>query len=88
MSQDELCLYDHLRELLEHFENPSALAFFKSPEAREGKSKARTMVESGRNWSRELPEIDLARVLYASIALGGSTLNLYLGALEELDTKK
>ena len=46
------------------------------------------MVESGRNWSREFHEIDLARVLYAAIALGGSTLNLYLGALEELDTKK
>ena len=75
----------HLCELVQHFETPSALAFFRSPEAREKSSKARALVESGRDWARELQESDLAGALFATIALGGSTLHMYRNSLEDLE---
>ena len=75
-------MYDHLYNLQEYFETPSALKFFRSNEARKEPSKARSLVESGLGWAKEMPEESLARILYAAIVLGGSTLKVYLRAME------
>ena len=88
MSQDTLCMYDHLVELCKHFETPSAVQFFRSPGARESQSRARNLVEAGRGWIRELKEEDAARVLFAAIVLGGATLSHYLKAMEGIERKK
>ena len=83
MSQEVLCMYDHLCELLKYFETPSALKFLKSNEARKENSKARSLVESGLGWAKEMKEEDLAIVIYAAIILGGTTLAIYLKVMED-----
>ena len=88
MSQDTLCMYDHLVELCQDFETPSAVQFFRSPGARESQSRARNLVEAGQGWIRELKEEDAARVLFAAIVLGGATLSHYLKAMEGIEKKK
>ena len=88
MLTDECCLYDHLMELVPHFESASALAYFRSPQAREASSTPRNLINCGRGWVMELTEVDLARVLFAAIALGGSTLALYRDCLGNVEAKK
>ena len=50
MKRDELCLHEHMVELVNHFESPSAVKFFRSTGARAQKSLARNMLESSRRW--------------------------------------
>jgi len=50
MKEDELCLHEHMVELVNHFESPSAVKFFQSADARAPKSLARNLVESSRRW--------------------------------------
>ena len=50
MKRDELCLHEHMVELVNHFESPSAVKFFRSTDARAPKSLARNMLESSRRW--------------------------------------
>ncbi len=83
MSQDPLCMYDHLNELVKHFEAPSAVKFFRSTNARLEKSKPHLLLESGRDWANQMKEDDLARVLFASIIIGGGTLHKYLRVMED-----
>ena len=83
MKQDPLCLYDRLIELVEHFESPSAVQFFRSTDARSEKSKQRALLESGRDWAKQLKEDDLARVIFASIVIGGGTLRKYLNVMDD-----
>ena len=83
MSQDPLCLYDHLGELVEHFESLSAVQFFRSTNARSENSKPRTLLESGRDWAHQMKEENLAKVIFASIIIGGNTLNKYLNVMED-----
>ena len=75
MKKDSLCLYDHLIELLEDFESPSAIKYFQSKDARASKSLARDLLESGQGWAHQLKEDNLARVLFASIIIGGQDLS-------------
>ena len=83
MSQDPLCMYDHLGELVKHFESPSAVKFFRSTDARSENSKPRALLESGRDWANQMKEDELARVLFASIIIGGGTLHKYLKVMED-----
>ncbi len=71
MSQDPVQLYVHLMELVDYFDTSSALKFFKSEEARAQNSKARALVGNGAEWAAELSEHQLAKLLFAAIALGG-----------------
>ena len=50
MKNDELCLHEHMVELVDHFELPSAIKFFQSTDARAPKSLARNLLESSRRW--------------------------------------
>ena len=50
MKKDELCLHEHMVELVNHFESPSAVKFFRSTDARAPKSLPRNMLESSRRW--------------------------------------
>ena len=88
MSQDPFEMYMHLLQLVEHFDAPTAMDFFKSEEARVQSSKARALVESAHGWIGELSEVNLARVLFAAVGLGGSTLTLYAKWAEGLENKK
>lgn len=74
LSQDIDYMFDHCRQLLNHFDSPSAVAYLKSGEARNPKSKARTLIESARDWITQLKSVDCARILFAAIMLGGTTL--------------
>ena len=47
---DEVFLYMHLRDIVPHFESASALAYFRSPQARSASSTARNLIDSGRAW--------------------------------------
>lgn len=67
-------MFDAFITLLDHFPTQSALKFFRSTEVRENKSTGRLIVESGRRWAKELKEDQLAKVLFAAIAIGGSSL--------------
>ena len=62
--------------------------FFRSTDARKDSSKARALIESARHWNKEMPEQNFARVLYAAIILGGSTLTLYINSVMELDQSR
>jgi hypothetical protein len=88
MSQDPLNMYTHLLELVEHLDSSSAMEFFKSEGAREPSSKARALIESGQDWVREFSEVDLAKVLFAALGLGGSTLRCYSKWASELEPRK
>ena len=50
MKHDELCLHEHMVELVNDFESPSAVKFFQSTDARAPKSLARNLLESSRRW--------------------------------------
>ena len=76
-------MYDHLCELQKYFETPSALKFLKSNDSRKQNSKARSLVESGLAWAKEMKEEDLSCVIYAAIILGGTTLDIYLKVMED-----
>ena len=78
----------HLMELLEHFETASALTYFRSDEARKEGSKARTLIECGKEWLADLREVDLARILFGAIGLGGQTLKLYKDWMQGVEPKK
>ena len=88
MSQDVCALYDHLTILVKHFETPSAVTFFKSTEAKQKPSRARDMVESGVRFANQIPEENLARVIFAAILLGGSTLTKFINVVKEIDHNK
>ena len=88
MLTNPVCLYYHLMELTPHFESASAFTYFRSPEARTASSIARNLIDCGREWVRELTEVDLGRILFAAIALGGSTLKLYRDCFAEIEQKK
>ena len=88
MLMHPVCLYSHLMDLLPHFESESAFAYFRSPEAREASSTARSLIDCGRAWVKELSEVDLARILFVAIALGGTTLELYRDCVTELEHRK
>ena len=60
------------------FETKSAFEFFKSAAARAPNSQARVLIENGRSWIQEMLEVELARLLFAALALGGTTLSKYL----------
>lgn len=47
---DEVFVYMHFREIVPHFESASALAYFRSPQARSPSSTARNVIDSGRAW--------------------------------------
>ena len=85
---DECGLLVALIDLVEHFGTPSAVNFFKSTEARKEGSKARKLVESGREWIKERPEEEQARIVFAAILLGGKTLTLFTNALQDPEIKK
>ena len=88
MSQDECALYDHLSSLVEHFETPSAVNFFKSTEAKQKPIRARDMVESGVRFANQIQEENLARGIFAAILLGGSTLTKFINVVKEIDHTK
>ena len=68
-------MYDSLIILLDHFPSQSAVRFFRSSDMRQSKSQGRLLIESARRWAKELKEDQLAKVLFAAIIIGGSTLN-------------
>ena len=88
MSQDICSLYDHLTTLVKHFETPSAVTFFRSTEAKQNQSKARNMVESGVRFANQMQEDNLARVIFAAIIIGGSTLTKFINVVKEIDQNK
>ena len=88
MSQDICSLYDHLSNLVMHFETPSAVTFFRSTEAKQKPSRARDTVESGVRFANQIQEENLARVIFAAILLGGSTLIKFLNVVKEIDQNK
>ena len=88
MSQDICSLYDHLTTLVMHFETPSAVTFFRSTEAKQKPSRARDMVESGVRFANQIPEDNLARVIFAAILLGESTLSKFINVVKEIDQNK
>ena len=77
-----------LLELVEHFDSPGAIKFFRSADARAPNSIARALLESGREWVHQLKEDDLTKVLFAAIVIGGDTLHMYLKALVGEDNKR
>ena len=88
MSQDLCSLYDHLTNLVMHFETPSAVTFFRSTEAKQKPSRARDMVESGVRFANQIQEDNLARVIFVAILLGGSTLSKFINVVKEIDQNK
>ena len=88
MSQDVCSLYDPLTTLVKHFETPSAVTFFRSTEAKQKPSRARDMVESGVRFANQIQEENLARVIFAAILLGGSTLTKFINVVKEIDQNK
>ena len=88
MKEDPLCMHACLLELVEHFDSPSAIEFFRSADARAQNSIARALLESGRDWVHQLKEDDLARVLFIAIVIGGDTLHKYLKVLVSEDKKR
>ncbi len=88
MSQDPCSLYDHLTTLVKHFESPSAVTFFRSTEAKQKPSRACDMVESGVRFANQITEDNLARVIFAAILLGGSTLTKFLTVIKDIDQNK
>ena len=77
-----------LLELVEHFDSPSAVNYFRSGDAREKASIARNLLESGREWVHQLKEAELAKLLFAAIVNGGDTLHKYLKVLVSEDKKR
>lgn len=85
LEYDEISLYMHLTNLVEHFDTASAVNFFKATESREESSKARRIIDCGRDWIRQLDETQVANILFAAISLGGSTLIKYRDCLNEFE---
>ena len=50
LEYDDIFLYMHLTNLVEHFDTASAFNFFRTLESREQSSKARRMIDCGREW--------------------------------------
>ena len=46
------------------------------------------MVESGATFASQMKEEDLARVIFAAILLGGSTLTKFLHVMKEIEQNK
>ena len=88
MSQDASTLYFNLNQLVDHFETPSAVEYFKSEEARKQDSKARLLIESGRDWILDMKDVVTAKVLFAAILLGGKTLLVYRDCLLNMAENK
>ena len=87
LNLDEIALYMHLYNLVEHFNTASAFNFFRTTESRDQSSKARRMIDCGRDWVRHLNEVQIANILFAAISLGGSTLKKYQDCLDEFEKK-
>ena len=70
-------MFDHLLQLANKIDSQSAIEFFRSKEARQPKSMARSVVESGIKGIRDLSDEFIPKLIFASILLGGSTLDKY-----------
>ena len=81
-------MHTALLELVEHFDSPSAVNFFRSTDARAKNSIARVLLESGREWAHDLKEAELVKVIFAAIVIGGETLHKYLKVLVSEDKKR
>ena len=66
-----------LLDLYEDFDTPSAVAYFKSMEDQQDESNARLLIESARDWTGEMKEDQIAKVLFAALLIGGKTLSKF-----------
>ena len=71
--QDELDMFSHLLALVDDFESPGAIKFFKSSESRNLESAARKVIESGREGIKDLEPVKVSKVIFAALLLGGDT---------------
>ena len=87
-SQDDLFWFEALSERLPKFENQVVVDYFRSDEARQEGSLARTFIESALIYIVSLGGDDAARVLFPAITLGGTTLTKYLRVLLDFELKE
>lgn len=85
---DEFMVYSCLLDLCGHFDNPSAVDFFKSEAARKQNTQARILIESASDWTDEMKEDELAKVLFAALVLGGDTLSKFRDAFKGQDKQR
>ena len=80
---DEMSLYACMKDLCVHFNHPNAVAYFQSVEARKENSIARRFIESGREWLNQRSEVEVSKMLFAALVIGGNTLIHYRDACKK-----